>query len=82
MDREEWRKAWKEMTNTRRPKGDVISGSRLYIKNATVNQVKKAVGKLAKKVRRAADGRVEVIHTATKGNYGRLLEKLKGFEVC
>lgn len=38
-------------------------GSRIYVTGHSVNKVRKTLGKLAKKVRLAADGSVEVIHT-------------------
>ncbi len=48
-----------------------IHGERLYVHGATVNEVKRAVGKLAKKVR-SCTGCVEVIHTHNgSGNRSR-----------
>jgi hypothetical protein len=49
-----------------RPKGTVITGTRIYLKagkGVSANKVRAALGKLVKKVRRAADGRIEIIHT-------------------
>ena len=41
-----------------------MTGTRVYVSGVSVNRVKRAVGKLAKRVRMAADGKsVEVIHT-------------------
>jgi hypothetical protein len=40
-----------------------VSGSRVYVSGVTVGEVKRLVGRLAKKVRRSADGGVEVIFT-------------------
>jgi hypothetical protein len=40
-----------------------MTGKRIYVTGTTVNAVKRAVGKLAKKVRTASNGTVEVIHT-------------------
>lgn len=41
-----------------------MTGSRIYVRGASVNAVKRAVGKLAKKVRGGGcNGVVEVIHT-------------------
>jgi hypothetical protein len=39
-----------------------IHGQRLYVQGVTVGQVKRAVGKLAKKIRRVTGG-VQIIHT-------------------
>jgi hypothetical protein len=40
-----------------------MTGKRMFVFNASVNQVKKALGKLVKKVQSAGNNVVEVIHT-------------------
>lgn len=79
-----WWKKWlnREETSPNLPNNGDITGSRIFIKGASVNHIKRIVGKFAKKVR-TADGKVEVIHTDNKHQrVYRLLEdrhKVDGF---
>lgn len=51
-----------------------MKGRRLYIKNATVNAVKRVLGRLALKVRvSGTPGVVEVVHSDNRGRVWRLL---------
>ncbi len=82
------RKAWTRDSRGRLVRRDCdCSGSRLYVAGATVGQVKRLVGNLAKKVRRSACGGVEVIHTHNgSGNrrmpgINNLYDRLAGLDV-
>ncbi len=69
------RKPWGKEKNTANS-GD-MKGRRLYVK-ATVNQVKRILGKLALKIRASADpGIVEIIHSDNRGNVHYLLRQAK-----
>ncbi len=58
------------------PKVKDITGSRFYVKGS-VREVKKRIGRFAKKIRVSARGNVEVIHTDI---YGRIYRGLKGMK--
>lgn len=62
----------------RKPKN--IKGSRLYVRGYTVNQVKKILGKLAKKVRLADKDLVEVVHTSRRHTINSIVYRLNGYK--
>ena len=44
-------------------KRTTLTGKRIYIAGFSVNEVKRAIGNKAKKIRLAGNGEVEIIHT-------------------
>lgn len=69
------------MKTLRKRNGQILRGHRFYIEGLTVNQVKAIVGKDAKKVQMAADGKsVEIIHTCNGSNRNQLFSKFRLLE--
>ncbi len=68
----------KKLHQTHKRKGSYsCSGHHYYVSGCSVNEAKKFLGKLAKKIRTAGSGTVEIIHTDNRGKVGAAIRQLQ-----